>query len=98
MDVANVITAVNVFAKPCVDCGLLTGNWCETLVANGQCFAAMRVPGGQWQPGQRTPLCTGCERARGACHWCRRAPWVDVGEERTHGDGSDAVYHMPGKR
>ncbi len=88
----DVITAVDVLPKPCVDCGLRTGNWCETLRAGGHCFAAMRVPGGSWQPGQRTPLCTGCERARGACHWCHHAPWAEVGEERTHGDGTGAVY------
>ena len=44
----TLITAVDVLAKPCVDCGLRTGNWCETLRAGGHCFAAMRVPGGSY--------------------------------------------------
>ena len=49
MDAANVITAVNVFAKPCVDCGLLTGNWCETLVANGAHVYRPEGGAGQWR-------------------------------------------------
>ena len=60
--------------KPCVDCGLLTGNFCDALefVSGFRCIAAERVPSGQWVEGQRTPLCTQCEKKVGCCLFCRK--------------------------
>ena len=65
--------------RPCVDCGRRTGNYCETPAQAGHtfweggiCLAAKHIPSDEWAPGQRTPLCSACERIHGACHVCRR--------------------------
>ena len=61
--------------RPCVDCGLYTGNFCD------YCLASTRDPGAEWAPYQQTPLCTACDHARDACHyclgfkWCAPPPW-----------------------
>ena len=52
------------FYRPCVDCGLQTGCYCE------HCNAKDRMPDQTWSPGQATPLCTLCDSMRGACHYC----------------------------
>ena len=64
--------------RPCVDCGRVTGNFCETLLQMGHalwqggvCLAANRIPSEPWAEDQRTPLCTSCERRHGACRFCR---------------------------
>ena len=61
---------------PCVDCGLLTGNFCDgsPTVGFDKCFAHDRVP--QDYPvvkfvGFRTPLCTYCETCSEFCRFCR---------------------------
>ena len=61
--------------RPCVDCGLFTGCYCD---GNdwGECFAADRVPQEHWANNQRTPLCTTCDRRFGMCHFCRGQLWV----------------------
>ena len=41
--------------RPCVDCGLLTGRFCDW------CFAADRLPNEEWADGQMTPLCSDCD-------------------------------------
>ena len=62
---------------PCVDCGLMTGNFCDggILVAYDQCFAAERVPHDYANIGglgrQRTPLCSYCETLHNYCRFCR---------------------------
>ena len=33
------------------------------------------VPSEDWAENQRTSLCTRCEGARGACHYCLRIHW-----------------------
>ena len=45
--------------RPCVDCGLLTGNWCEA-----SCFAENWLGSKleDWQDSQITPHCTFCEK------------------------------------
>ena len=65
--------------QPCVDCGLITGNFCETkrqrghiLWQGGYCFVADHLHGSGWAPYQRTPLCTKCERLHGSCRFCRK--------------------------
>ena len=58
--------------RPCVDCGLHTGNFCDGVEA--PCLAAVRVPEEHWVEGQATPLCSKCDRKHGACHFCRRVP------------------------
>ena len=61
---------------PCVDCGLMTGNFCDGSLKAGydQCFAADRVPK-DFPPEcyglMRTPLCSYCETCSEYCHFCR---------------------------
>eukprot|EP01050_Picozoa_sp_SAG11_P009308 SAG11_NODE_865_length_6832_cov_21.731026_3_plen_151_part_00 len=75
--------------RQCEWCRNGTGNYCETWAAprasaennwqGGVCLAAQRIPQEQWQPGQRTPLCTQCEERFKACPYCCREagqPWA----------------------
>jgi len=55
--------------RPCVDCGLITGCFCDF------CIAEDRLPGEAWAAGQATPLCTGCDGVFKGCHFCRRQHW-----------------------
>ncbi len=55
--------------RPCVDCGLLTGRFCDF------CLASLRIPDEQWADGQATPLCSTCDNRHGACHFCRGLTW-----------------------
>ena len=62
------------FCRPCVDCGLITGCFCD---GDGEeCYAAVRMPQEDWAPNQLTPLCTACDRRFDMCHFCRGIPWV----------------------
>ena len=56
--------------RPCVDCGLMTGRFCD------DCRAAERVPKEGWAPGQKTPLCSECDNREGRCHFCRGQKWA----------------------
>ena len=58
-----------VLCRPCVDCGLVTGNFCDW------CKGEDRLPEEYWAPGQMTPLCTHCDKKRNACHFCRGEIW-----------------------
>ena len=61
----------HLFWRPCVDCGLRTGCFCDG------CFASTRLPLETWKAGQRTPLCTDCDRRHGGlCHYCRGLSWA----------------------
>ena len=62
---------------PCVDCGLLTGNFCDgsphSVGYNG-CFSVNRLPKdypSEMYGGMYTPLCTYCETRFGYCRFCR---------------------------
>ena len=56
--------------RPCVDCGLRTGCWCDG------CFGAHRFPEEEWDDKQHTPLCTSCDNKYGCCHYCRGQQWA----------------------
>ena len=56
--------------RPCVDCGLFTGCFCDW------CYAAERDPDSEWARGHHTPLCTSCDRKYGRCHYCRGMQWA----------------------
>ena len=56
--------------RPCVDCGLRTGCFCDW------CLAIDRFPDEEWVPGQHTPLCTVCDQRHNRCHLCRGLNWV----------------------
>ena len=59
------------FHRPCVDCGLRTGCFCDA------CLGVERLPLEAWAPGQHTPLCTECDRRyNGLCHFCRGQSWA----------------------
>ena len=55
--------------RPCVDCGLITGRYCD------YCYAEDRLPQETWAPGQMTPLCHKCDNARDMCHFCAGKLW-----------------------
>ena len=57
-------------ARPCVDCGLVTGSYCD------YCMAADRLPNEEWAVNQMTPFCTHCDRKYDMCHFCRGQHWV----------------------
>ena len=58
------------FTRPCVDCGRITGNFCEN-----ECQVSARLPSERWELNQRTPQCTECEAKYILCHYCRKVSW-----------------------
>ncbi len=61
---------------PCVDCGFMTGNFCDggISVEYDRCFATDRVPKDftvDKFAGLRTPLCPYCETRFEFCRFCR---------------------------
>ena len=65
--------------RPCVDCGLFTGRFCD------YCLASDRLPDEVWAAGQMTPLCSNCENKHQACHFCRGASWCTPPPHRRAG-------------
>ena len=63
------MSSEEMLCRPCVDCGLNTGRFCD------YCCAVDRIPSEQWAVGQMTPLCSTCDWAHGRCHFCRGLPW-----------------------
>ena len=65
--------------RPCVDCGLLTGNWCEA-----SCFAEDWLGSKleDWQDSQITPHCSLCEEEYQFCHFCRGKDWATPNTHR----------------
>ena len=65
--------------RPCVDCGLWTGRYCDGLLTEELwavgCYANDRIPEEVWAEGQRTPLCSDCDNRYDACHFCRGFKW-----------------------
>ena len=78
---------------PCVDCGLVTGNFCDggISVKYDKCFAAERVPQDYANTGglgrQRTPLCSYCETTFGYCRFCRGVESCTPPSRRNHWSG-----------
>ena len=68
----------DVLCRPCVDCGMRTGSFCDGWPVRDCCLAALRCPDEVWAEGQKTPYCTRCEARRGreVCHFCRGQLWV----------------------
>ena len=60
----------NILLRACVDCGLRTGCFSDS------CLAQDRMPEEEWAPNQPTPLCTYCDDQFGACHFCRGVHWA----------------------
>ena len=63
--------------RPCVDCGLKTGYFCDgaELEGGNACIASDRIPAETWCDGQRTPFCRPCEDKIVSCNFCRGTPW-----------------------
>ena len=56
--------------RPCVDCGLRTGCFCDI------CLGVERLPHERWLANQHTPLCSRCDRRWDMCHFCRGLEWT----------------------
>ena len=54
--------------RPCVDCGMCTGSYCD------HCQAKHNVPDEWWATGQHTPLCSKGDARWRRCHFCRQTP------------------------
>ena len=77
--------AAEMFNRPCVDCGLFTGDFCD------YCEAADRMPNEVWAPNQGTPLCSRCDDKHDACHYCRGQLWcTPPPHQQTCGQASQA--------
>ena len=61
-----------ILVRPCVDCGRVTGNYCE----NEECTAAHWIPSEKWREAQVTPHCSMCAAKYLVCHFCRGVRWV----------------------
>ena len=66
---AHAVGSLEVLARPCVDCGLITGSFCD------KCLAVSRMPEEVWAEGQHTPLCNDCDDRHRRCHYCRHQVW-----------------------
>ena len=75
----------NMLARPCVDCGLKTGCYCD------HCRACDRCPKEEWADGQMTPLCSNCDNEHGACHFCRDENATQTKNEKAGAPASLAV-------
>ena len=60
---------VETLCRPCVDCGLKTGRFCD------YCYAEDRLPGEKWANKQLTPLCSTCDNRFDKRHFCRGLKW-----------------------
>ena len=56
--------------RPCVDCGQITGGFCD------YCVAKDRLPSERWCGNQHTPLCPTCDQMRDKCHFCYGMSWA----------------------
>ena len=69
----------SMLCRPCVDCGVKTGRFCD------YCYAADRVPSEEWADGQMTPLCSRCDNFHDMCHFCRGLTWCMPYPKPVHG-------------
>ena len=53
------------YVSPCIDCGLMTGSWCDDCERMNEKGEAVL-----------TAFCTVCEELFLRCHVCRGAEWV----------------------
>ena len=76
--------------RPCVDCGLWTGRFCD------YCLAKDRIPSEQWADNQPTPLCSRCDNKWDSCHVCRRVHFCTPPAHGAKLDGDvDVIYGAP---
>ena len=78
---------MDMLARPCVDCGVITGRFCDW------CKAADRCPDEEWAEGQLTPLSPNCDNWYNECHFCRRMDWVTPppSQQRTVPESTDTT-------
>jgi hypothetical protein len=76
-------------AFPCVDCGLMTRNFCDGDLY--ECFAAERIPKDYANIGgigmQRTPFCSYCETRFHFCRFCRKVQSCTPASRQVHWSG-----------
>ena len=78
---------------PCVDCGLLTVNWCDgsSSVELDTCYASDHVPHDypveEGYGNVRTPLCQYCETCSKVCRFCLGKQGCTPPARRTHWSG-----------
>ena len=83
---------------PCVDCGLITGNFCDggPSVGYDRCFAPERVPHDYNNTGgfgvQKTPLCSYCETRVGFCRFCRGVSSCTPPNRQRHWSGLHSSF------
>ena len=70
MEIMAFGTDEQIFIRPCVDCGQITGCFCDHR------FAKDRIDDEKWAENQRTSLCTACDQSFNMCHFCRRLLWA----------------------
>ena len=68
--------SVDMLFRPCVDCSLITGCFCD------RCYAADRCPQAEWEHGKNSPLCIKCDKTYDSCHLCRRMIWCTPASRR----------------
>ena len=88
---------------PCVDCGLITGNFCDggpALNYRDRCYAYERDPRGYPYPQstRRTPLCAYCETAFFHCRFCRGEKGCTPPTRRVHWSGTPEESGIPNGR
>ena len=73
--------------RPCVDCGVATGRFCDSNdITKDDCYASKRLPMEVWNPHQRTPFCSACEKDKEVCRFCRQERMTDMCEADSDSD------------
>ena len=76
--------------QPCVICGKVAQRFCDggeiikMFNKGSPCFAAARMPKGDWLPNQRTPMCGECDNFCQVCYYCRSIPWCSPPRHHCH--------------
>ena len=85
-----------------VDCGLMTGNFCDggpALKYKDTCYASDRDPRGFPEvSNQRTPLCTFCETSLEYCRFCRGVSSCTPPPTEFHWSGTPQESGIPNGR
>ena len=74
-DAEDISLARGMYTRPCDDCRLFTGNWCDGITPGERCLASNWTSSGTWGTHQGTPLCSICDRHFASCHYCRVIAW-----------------------
>ena len=83
------------FISPCVDCGHVTGSWCDKGTTDQNCYLRtylhpMQFAKAAYPADKNTPLCTSCDSRFNMCPFCRGVPSATP-EAWQHKDGVPAT-------